>query len=313
LALPGIRVFELNECPFLGLEEDPQTLVGFSSDRNFCYQTEKPTAILLEHQQKYCLTKNHSNCPVFQDISHLTLPIEKSHHNPAKLKRPISRGVWVAFVVFILTGILMVNWLYEPGLFALGKPASTLTVKPKNIIPLAETAPLLTVQSQPATTLEITSAPSPSPTPTETPTPISATSLPLELETPSGTTPRLLIHRIVLGENLSLLANRYGTSVTAIQSINYFLPIPLWVGLLVVIPLNTTDVSALPAFEPYQVKDDLLTLEDIAWVLNTNPELLSRYNLMDPKAVPPAKSWLLIPRPFPPPTGLPRSTPKSKK
>jgi hypothetical protein len=302
----------LNNCPFLGLDEDPQALIGFSSDRNFCYRTEKPTPVLLGHQQKYCLTKNHSSCPVFQDISHLTLPIEIRHNSQPEIKRSISKSVWVALAVFFLAGILAMNWFYKPGLFSLAQPVSTPPVMPENTVLLTETALPLAVQSQPTPTIRVTSTLSPSPILTETPTPISVTSFPLELETPVGTSQQLLIHRILPGDNLSRLADRYSTSVEAIRSINYYLPVPLWEGLMVVIPLNTTDVSALPAFEPYQVKDRLMTLKDAAFALNTSPELLSRYNLTDLNTILTVDSWLLIPRAFPPPTGLPLATPDSK-
>jgi hypothetical protein len=88
--------------------------------------------------------------------------------------------------------------------------------------------------------------------------------------------------------------------------------VPLWEGVLVVIPLNITDVSALPAFEPYQVKDRSLTLKETAFALNASSESVSRYNQMDPSTILPVGSWLLIPRPFPPPTGLPLETPDGK-
>lgn len=302
----------MNNCPFLGLDDDPQTLIGFSSDRNFCYRTEKPTPILLDHQQKYCLTKKYPGCPVFQDISHLTLPIEIRHHNQPEPKRSISKGVWVALAVFFLAGILAMSWFSRPGIFVLGQPVLIQTIMPGKTISLAETALPLTVQSQLTPTLEMTSTLSPFPTPTEAPTLTPITGVPLALETPSGSTPQLLIHRIVSGDSLARLAEHFGTSVAAIRSVNYFLPVPLWEGVLVVIPLNTTDVSALPAFEPYQVKDRLTTLNNKAFALNTSPELLSRYNQLDPNAVIPVDSWLLIPRPFPPPTGLPLATQDGK-
>jgi hypothetical protein len=302
----------LNNCPFLGLEDDPQTLIGFSSDRNFCYRTEKPTPVLLDHQQKYCLTKKYPGCPVFQDISHLTLPIEVRQHNQPEPKWSISRGVWVALAVFFLAGILAMSWFSRPGLFALGQPVSTQTIMPENTMLVVETALPIVVQPQPTPTLETTSTLSPFPTPTEAPTLIPVTSVPLALETPSGSTPQLLIHRIVPGDSLALLAERFGTSVAAIRSVNYFLPVPLWEGVLVVVPLDTTDVSALPAFEPYQVKDRSLTLKETAFALNASAESVSRYNQMDPNTILPIGSWLFIPRPFPPPTGLPLATQDGK-
>jgi LysM repeat protein len=241
------------------------------------------------------------------------MPMEVHHHKSVEPKWSILKGVWVALAVFFLAGILMVNWFSKSGMFAMGQSASTLAVvMPVNTIPLAETALPHAVQPQSTLTLEITNTLSLSPTLSETATPISITSVPLSLETPSGATPQLMIHRIMKGDSLALLAERFGTSVAAIRSVNYFLPVPLWEGVLIVVPLNTTDVSTLPAFEPYQVKDRLMTLKNTAFALNTTLELLSRYNQLDPNAIIPVDSWLLIPRPFPPPTGLPLATPDGK-
>lgn len=300
----------MNNCPFLGLDEDPQTLIGFSSDRNYCYRTEKPTSIPVLHQQKYCLTKTHPHCPVYQDLSHLTLPIEIASRSQPVRKRSIPRGVWVTGTVLILAGSLALGWL------AFGQPASPVAAVPVNTLPLTATASPLPTRPKPISVFKNTSTLSPSPTPSETPTvtptPTQMTTLPLGLETPSVGTPQLLIHQIGPGDSLNQLAEKHGTSVEAIRRVNYFLPVPLWQGLMIVIPLKTTEVSALPAFQPFQVVDGALRMEDLAWALNTSPELVSRYNQVDPKAVLPVGSWLLIPLSTPPPTGLPLATLEGK-
>jgi LysM repeat protein len=301
----------LNNCPFLGQEDDPQTHTDFSSSRNYCYRTEKPTPILLESQQSYCLTKDYPNCPIYQDISHLTLPIGVSSDKWVEPDRPISKLVWTAFVVFFLLGVLVISWFIKPNLFLSKRLEPTPIPISKSSIPLAETS-LTDIVPTPTLVLTSTLHPSATATSTETPTAIPFTPVPLGLGTPSKTIPQLLIHRIAQGDSLALLASRFGTSVAAIQSVNYFLPVPLWEGVLVVIPINTIDVSDLPAFEPYQIKERSMSLSDAALALNTTPELLSRYNPMDPNTILVKDSWLIIPRPFPPPTGLPLATADGK-
>jgi hypothetical protein len=296
-------------CPFLGLEEDPLSVLEFSSDRNFCYLTEKPTPVLSVRQQKYCLTPEHPDCPVFRARAHLSVPGEI---RPAPPRRSLRGLIWAALVILISLGILAASWLGQSGRFAFGGPELTRTLTPeKSNLPI-ETSQPQDIQTRSTATLQPTRTLKPSPAPTGTPSPTLTASLPLGLETPVGIRPRLLLHRAVPGDNLALLAERYGTSVDAIRSINYFLPLPLWEGAMVVIPFKTMDVSDLATFEAYQVEEGTLTLEETAWALNTSPELVSRYNLLDPKTIPQAGSWLIIPRPLPPPTGLPLATQDGK-
>ncbi len=56
----------------------------------------------------------------------------------------------------------------------------------------------------------------------------------------------LLEHRVAEGESLQVFANLYNTSVEAIRNVNYDLIAPLWIDWLVVIPMNTMDVSGIP-------------------------------------------------------------------
>jgi LysM repeat protein len=131
--------------------------------------------------------------------------------------------------------------------------------------------------------------------PTATWTLTATLSIPPGVETPIGSSPQLLIHRVILGESLPLLAKRYGSSSEAIQKINYQMPVPLWEGWMVVIPLKTTDVSALPVFKTYQVKESSLTLEKVAQSLDVNLDLIQRYNPLQAEDVLPVDCWLLIP------------------
>lgn len=296
----------MNNCPFLGQDDDPQTHIGFSSERNYCYRTEKPTAVLNEQQQVYCLTKDYPGCPVYQDISHLTLPIEIPHESSGEPKRSTPKIAVALFVSFLIIVLMVTGWFY--------KSVSSTQVQPTETIFFSNATSIAVNQTKPSPISIATATPTmyPSLTPTDMPTPIPSTAIPLGLGTPSKTTPQLVIHRITQGDSLALLASRYGTSVAAIRSVNYYHPVPLWDGVLVVIPVNTLDVSNLPAFEPYQVKERSLTLKDVAYDLNTTPELLSQYNSTDPNAILFVDSWLFVPRPFPPPTGLPLATQDGK-
>lgn len=53
-------------CPFLGLEDDRQSLASFPSLLNLCYRNENdPRAVDTSHQSNFCLSWNHKRCPVF--------------------------------------------------------------------------------------------------------------------------------------------------------------------------------------------------------------------------------------------------------
>lgn len=52
-------------CPYLGVEDDPETAVAFPSPRNRCYRTAPPDAIKVSHQANHCLGSGHLACPIF--------------------------------------------------------------------------------------------------------------------------------------------------------------------------------------------------------------------------------------------------------
>jgi hypothetical protein len=52
-------------CSYLGLEDDPETVVAFPSPRNRCYRREKIQQINVTHQSNYCMQSVYSTCPIF--------------------------------------------------------------------------------------------------------------------------------------------------------------------------------------------------------------------------------------------------------
>jgi hypothetical protein len=93
---------------------------------------------------------------------------------------------------------------------------------------------------------------------------------------------------------VDLLASKYKTSLQAIQAINYFLPSPLWVNLVIVVPFDQTEISGLPTFEPYFVLDPVGSLDGIAREVSVTESDLMKYNHLDANC-PAFAGWLLVP------------------
>ena len=260
-----------------------------------CYRAKKPAHISFEHQSDYCLATAQQDCPAFQESGSHNLPKNMRLAAQPALSRKFALIASVLLVVIILLGIQTVNRLNQTGLFAIAQPFSIPSPAQENIpapnltsLPAAPPPASSDTPEKPSTTSQI---PTPSGTITLTPLPISL----FALDTPSGNAPELLIHRMAPGESLIMLAELHNTSPEAIQHISYAIPTPVWVGWVVVIPLNTLDVSALPAFETYQVKDSSLTLRILAQQLSINLDEFKRYNQAVPDELLPLDGWLLIP------------------
>ncbi len=50
-------------CPFLGVEDDPETKCTFAFPGHLCYQGDEPAKIPLDHQDRYCLKSSYRACP----------------------------------------------------------------------------------------------------------------------------------------------------------------------------------------------------------------------------------------------------------
>jgi len=262
---------ETRICPFLGFEDDPETALAYPSPYNFCYHAKPISPVSLVHQRNICLAGEYSKCPVYQNEN-----LESFPKNLRGSKPSIPRNrKWIPIVVLILVllGSLIVLSLLGlirlPGLNLplTGQKATTTMIFPpttENIVTLPPTA-------------EITATPQPTETAT---TPIQPYLEPRAIETPFGENPKLVIHQVLEGEGYILLAQKFGTTIAAIQAINYDLPDSLWVNTILVIPINTDDVTGLPQFSVREITTEGLTIEDYAQRMQLDASLLKQYNAL---------------------------------
>jgi hypothetical protein len=128
----------------------------------------------------------------------------------------------------------------------------------------------------------------------------------------------LLMHRIAEGEQVPALIEKYQTTVKVLEWINNSPPVPLWAGKVIVIAPGLLNIDqTLPPFEAYEVKNQEISLQDLAGKLGVDLEKLKYYNRC-PDTCPLVKGdWLLVPprtnTPVPnTPTPGPSATPITK-
>jgi hypothetical protein len=257
--------------------------------------------VSLEYQRAFCQSAHHNQCLVFHQEGHLRLPVEAQ---VIASNGKIIRRSWILVIALILI------------LFAVG--GATVALLGQGILPFSfqsspqtnKTFPVPSGTARPSPSLPALSGTPDYFTPTTFRPPAAlpsgtivlevtlatATCAPLGLETPIGTNPTLLIHRVLPGENLELIAAHFDTSIEAIQNINYFLPSPLWADLPLVVPLGRTQTVGLPQFEAYEVSANGIEVEQLAQSLDVDAMQLRKYNLLPERATLIAGQWLILPR-----------------
>jgi len=171
-------------------------------------------------------------------------------------------------------------------------PSSTPTVTP---FPTLTYTPTNTSTETPTNT--ITRTPTMTFTPSYTPTP-SATNTdipPFSLGYPIGGDQKFIVYKVASGENLNYIAEKFGTSVEAIQAVNHSLPSPIWQGTIMVVPLNVIDPAGLPILTSYKVASDQVTIEEIANFMIADLQLIKYYNNCEAGQKFSAGAWVLIP------------------
>jgi hypothetical protein len=286
-------------CPYIGLFGDPATFSDFPTQVNACHHVNPISTPNLYHQRSFCLSPAFVGCPIYQNEhgARLSKDIQFRARGLAlttrKLRLYIGLGVVVLIIIF---GLLFVSkW----------RPLSSITYAPEETYgsqTFSETAVTLTLEEVKPTFQQITvTAMKPLPTATQTPPTPTHEPQNLSLDSPIGKEYQFIIHRVTEGETLQFFADQYNTSIEAITAVNFDLISPLWINWMVIIPLNTIDVTNLPAFEAYMVQQQNIPLRELAPQLSASLDDLAFYNNISMDYVMNEGEWLLIPRERPEP------------
>ncbi len=253
-------------CPFLGLDDDRETALSYPSVHNYCYHLKSASSVDLIQQRQFCLSNKYNTCPIYTNENVIKAPEGWG----GKKILPLKPKPWMAWALVLIAIVVIVLVSYLLGLFK--KPPATAPVlsSPTRTTIVVEANPTVV----PTITLAVSTA---EPTITEVPTqPVEI--VPHMLETPFRNTPQLLVHQVKEGEGFIMLAEKYQTSVDAIKAINYAITDSLLYNQILVIPVNTTDVSGLPSFSVYQEQEGNVTIEELANRMQLDAASFGSYN-----------------------------------
>ena len=277
---------EVGICPHLGFEDDPETALAYPAVHNFCYHCKPISPVVFDHQREVCLTPEYLHCPVYQTAVPEPLPKNLRGKRRSDSKSPSRLSILILCLVLLLglAVAILLGLIKLPGNSA-AIPVIVRDETPSQIATFPAANFTATVTATPTIRPTITKE-------TEVPTPS-----PHALETPFGVSPKLVIHQVREGEGFIRLAEQYGTTAEAIKAINFELPETLFVDTILVIPLNTDDVTGLPRFSLRQINTEGLTIESYAERMSLDAQALKKFNELPDGYVLQMGEWLLIPNP----------------
>ncbi len=112
-----------NTCPFLGLQEDPTTALNFPSEGNYCHKAQPNAVINRVHQQNFCLTERHIQCPVYKTAKPVPLPFNLASHtlSNAHNRRILAIASIPVLLAFIAVAVMAWN-VFGASLGLFNKP-----------------------------------------------------------------------------------------------------------------------------------------------------------------------------------------------
>jgi len=230
--LPTIPAFL---CPFLAMWDDAETYSANINFKNYCHKAMPVAPVSIDQQVDVCCSQNYRNCIVYKAPQPRSLPPEWIYSEAGTSVPGENRWrVWGGIIIASLLLVVFIYFYWFSGLFhqtnhkiaAIADPYPSTTMGQETGIMATITAtstPLPTSTHRP--TIELTSSQTPvfSPTPITSLTPILSLSSPTpgpELETPFGTQPLYLVHRVKEGESLSTIAANFKTTYAVIEVLN---------------------------------------------------------------------------------------------
>jgi hypothetical protein len=272
-------------CPFLGQRTDPETALSYPSPLNCCTHARPISAVEWGHQEEFCLASKYPNCEVYNAKPGVPLPAGLQKRSKRKLQKKRSGKNWVWGIIllgFVIIGVWQLITREEGFRLLVVKPTMTM------VLPVLNPA-ISTTVLPPSKSPTITLTTGITPVDTATPRPL------LELDTPLGIDHRFIIVQVLVGDSLERIANKHGTTVVALQAINYRIPSPLVPGWALVIPIDSVDMQELPSFEVYPVAEEI-SMKALAVLLSVDLNEFKYYNDLDDGFIPQPGDWLLVPR-----------------
>jgi len=155
---------KVTTCPYLSIQEDPETQLAFPSIRNCCRRARPIVPVNLSHQASHCLSSKFVNCPVPTHKLDSPLPVELRAELPAR------KGYLITVVIsaFFVLGVIAAG-LWKSGI--LTKSTISLPLATNENRQVNATSPNFLTYTESTPTLVPTVNQDIFPTPTITPSP----------------------------------------------------------------------------------------------------------------------------------------------
>jgi nucleoid-associated protein YgaU len=231
-------------CPLLGLAGERGVTIDGVDAAHRCFADDPPSPLDRSTQAQLCLTVAFHRCERYLAYASRTGAATPGRASVGDgfvstrlllAPQPAWRGVAGRARTARLTPWVVVG----SGVVALGLAgaviAGPLLGEPERRAAVAPATPTPAATSTPRVTPSATPTPSPSPTPSPAPTPVPETPAPTPVPTPVAT-PRPT-YTVAEGDTLAEIADRFGTSVSALQAANGIDdPDEIVIGQVLVIP-----------------------------------------------------------------------------
>ena len=215
-------------CPLLGLVGDRHAAIDGADAFHRCHAEDPPSTIDRTTQAQLCLSIAHDRCERY-----LAFVARTPGVSPGRLQAGDAlvstrlllapQPAWRGFAgrarrsrsMLVVGGVAGIAVIGIAGAAVAGSLIGSDSDPSPS--PTASASPTPTTEPTPT----VTPSPSPTPTPTPVPTP-TATPVPTPspVVTPAPTPPPQTTYTVVAGDTLALIADRFGTTVAALQAAN---------------------------------------------------------------------------------------------
>jgi nucleoid-associated protein YgaU len=231
-------------CPLLGLVGERGVTIDGVDAAHRCFADDPPSPLDRSTQAQLCLTDAYARCERYLAYASRTGAVTPGRAAVGDgfvstrlllAPQPAWRGMAGRARTARLTPWVVVG----SGVAALGLAgaaiAGPLLGEPEPDAAVASATPTPAPTSTPRVTPSATPSPTPPPTPRPTPTPVPATPAPTPIPTPAPTPVRT--YTVAEGDTLAAIADRFGTTTSALQAANGIDdPDEIVIGQVLVIP-----------------------------------------------------------------------------